>query len=149
MWCQYRPIIAIGARLAKQKIPRELDEILAAVAGGDEQAVQKLQGIAQGQQVGELGVPENKIGERVLTQDLAYLAWSLVRVQGYSLRDAAEILTTKYGAPCSHGTVSNYVDEVDAQMDDDRQLRKASMFKTLFFFVVTIIAGIVVGHFFF
>lgn len=149
-YCQWRPIIGMAARFARQKIPKELDEVMAAVASGDHQAIQNLQAMASGQgQIGELETPEPKIGERVLSRDLAYLAWRLVRQQGLSLREAADTLTRDYGAPCSHATVANYVDDIDMQMEEEKQARRSGMFKSLFILTITIIAGVVIGHFFF
>jgi hypothetical protein len=141
-YVQFKPIIQMGARLARQKIPKEWDKMLTDISTGNVEGMKDLQATLQGQQPpGQLGVPENKIGERVLAQDEAFLAWNLVRVQGYSYRDARDIMAEKYGVNCSHGTVKNYCDEIDSTMDEDRQLRKAGMYKALFFFIVTMIAG--------
>lgn len=149
MWVQYRPIIGIGARLAKQKIPADLDAILTAVAGGDPNAIATLQHKAMGEEGpdGMMQVPEPRIGERVLAKDEAALAWQLVRVNGLSYRQARDVMAERYDINVSHATVKNYVDEMDAEMQDDRDLRRAGAYKTLCFFMVTSVGMFLLGHF--
>jgi hypothetical protein len=153
MWSQFRPIIGWGAKIVRQNIPKELDEFMNMVNAGESPGQiqgQLQQGIPPGQWMppqGDMEVPENAIGERVLARDEANLAWNLVRVQGYSYRAARDLLASKFGVNVSHATVKNYCDEIDAEMGADREMRHMAIYKNLFFFTATGVAFFLLGHF--
>ena len=148
MWVQWRPIIGWGAKLARQKIPAELDDALTAIAGGNPNAVQNLQTMAEGQQPGQPGeIPEPKIGQPVMANDEARLAWYLTRVQGYSYREAQKIMAEQYDCNVAVSTVKNYADRLDAEDAEELQLRRMARYKSLFFFTLTGIGFGLLGFF--
>lgn len=149
MWVQYRPIISIVARMARQKIPEELDAVLTAVAGGDPNAVANLQSMAVGQQgqLGEMEVPEPRIGERVLTQDLIDRAYFLYYKQGLSYREIANFFTEKLGVPVSHATIANYIYERNQDLEESRHNTRNTAIKVSLFAGITAFLGFLLAHF--
>jgi hypothetical protein len=113
--------------LTGQKVPPELDAALRSIADNDNpQAVQDLQRMAAGQTTqpsnpydAPVEIPQPRIGERVLTQDIAQEAWRLHYDHHWTFRQIAEYLTQE-GYPVSHTTVSNYISEIDEQIEEER-----------------------------
>lgn len=132
MWTAYRPLIGWGAKLARQKIPRELDDALEAIAAtGNPQALKELQQRDM-QQPGqwqpppgpgyEGEVPENEPGTPVMTHTLAEEAYYLHTVKGWGVRQIAQELTNR-GNPVSKATVARYVDDIEQEMSEEHGQR--------------------------
>lgn len=117
-------------KLTGQKVPPELDRALRAIAENtNPEAMQDLQRMAQGQNanpydVGPMEIPAPRIGERVLTQDIAQQAWGLHYQHHWTFRQIAEYLTGE-GYPVSHTTVSNYISEIDEDIAEEQNSKSA------------------------
>lgn len=151
-YCQFSWLIPMIARATGQKVPPELDQALKAIANSDDpNAMQNLQRMAQGQNdpynIQAQEIPEPRIGERVLTQDLAQRAWDLYHKQGLSLREIAAYFTNELGAPCSHATIASYIQAIDEDLNEHRHdtLKTAAKFGALI--VAPAIMVFVVEHF--
>jgi len=116
--------------LSGQKIPRQLDIALRKIAESDNpEAMQDLQQMAMGEaadpyNVGPMEIPAPRIGERVLTQDIAQQAWGLHYQHHWTFRQIAEYLTGE-GYPVSHTTVSNYISEIDEDIAEEQNSKSA------------------------
>jgi hypothetical protein len=149
-------LVRMGAKATGKKIPSELDEMMRTIAASDDPAaIEKLQRMATGEQdaydIQPGAIPEPRIGERVLTQDLAQRAWDLNRKQGLSLREIAAYFTNELGAPCSHATVASYIGAIDEELeelDTHRHDTAKTVGKVAAFIVAAVAAGLVIGHFF-
>lgn len=143
-------LVKMVARMAGQKIPKELDEFFKEMES-DNPNPDKIQELALGQKdpynIQQQEIPEPRIGEPVLTQDLAWRAWQLHHEQGLSLREIAAYFTNELGAPCSHATIANYINEIDAVMEENRGVRWRTALKYAGFIALPIV-GLVIGHFF-
>ena len=128
LWVNFRPIIGFGARLAKQKIPKELDDALTMIAGGA--SPEQLQQMATGNQgppgqwqppqnYGEDAVPENEPGTPVMTHTLAEEAYYLHTVKNMGVRQIAQEFTNR-GNPVSKATVARYIDDIEQELNDAR-----------------------------
>lgn len=119
-------------KLTGQKVPHELDTALRALADNDSpEAVQDLQrlassGAADPYKVGINQIPPPRIGERVLTNDIAQQAWTLHYQHHWTFRAIAEYLTEE-GYPVSHTTVSNYISEIDEDIAEEQHSRGARL----------------------
>jgi hypothetical protein len=136
--------------LTGQKVPKELDIALRAIADNDNpQAVQDLQSMASGQavnryDVGPTEIPAPRIGERVLTQDIAQKAWELHYQHHWTFRQIAEYLTEE-GYPVSHTTVSNYISEIDEDIEEERNSKGRRVKQALFTVGIVTIPALAVG----
>lgn len=128
-----KSIIKWGARLARQKIPPELDEFMEDTAYGrpiSEERRQQFEGTARdafGYDNPREGygrgypppegyeVPPNVIGEPVMTRQTAMAAWIMHHKEHMSLRDI-EIELAKEGNPASRSTIARWINEVDEEM---------------------------------
>lgn len=126
-------------KLTGQKVPPELDQALRAIAendSGSAQGMQDLQRMAEGQQtrpqydVGPQEIPAPRIGERVLTQDIAQQAWTLHYQHHWTFRQIAEYLTEE-GYPVSHTTVSNYISEIDEDIAEEQNSKSTRVKRVL------------------
>jgi hypothetical protein len=119
-------------KLTGQKVPRELDTALRALADNDSpEAVQDLQRLAGGgtpdpYNIRPVEIPAPRIGERVLTNDIAQQAWTLHYQHHWTFRQIAEYLTEE-GYPVSHTTVSNYISEIDEDIAEEQNSKSAKM----------------------
>ena len=104
----YYPIVKWGTRLMGVKIPPEIDEAITAIQKGEMPNLEKLRALES--QVAP------RVGDPVLTRDLAYQAWMLHRKEGMGTREIADYFTNELNSPCSHATVARYVNMVDAEM---------------------------------
>lgn len=152
-YVQFSWLIPILARMTGNKIPPELDMAMKALAASDDPAaVQNLQQLALGQKdpynIQQQEIPEPRIGEPVLTQDLAWRAWQLHHEQGLSLREIAAYFTQEVGAPCSHATIANYINEIDEVMEENRGTRLRTALKYVVLIGVPFVCALLVGHFF-
>jgi hypothetical protein len=138
--------------LTGQKVPRELDIVLRKIAESDNpEAMQELQNMAQGGQpnydpynVGPQEIPAPRIGERVLTNDIAQQAWELHYLKHWTFRDIAEYLT-RDGYPVSHTTVSNYISEIDEDIEEEHNSRGRKIKQALFTVGIVTIPALAVG----
>jgi hypothetical protein len=148
-------LVKMGAKATGQKIPAELDEMMRTIAASDDPAaVEKLQRMATGEQdtydIESREIPEPRIGERVLTQDLAQRAWDLYHKQGLSYREIAKFFTEELGAPCSHATIASYIGDIDeqhAEFDAHRHETAKTVAKIAAFIGGAVTVGLVLGHF--
>ncbi len=119
--------------LTGKKVPKELDTALRALARGDSTPALELQNKTSldpyDVQRGEL--PEPSIGERVFTRDDALTAWKMHYRQGLGYRDIAKYFTDELGCPVSHATVSNYITEIDEEIEEDKSVRAGRILKTV------------------
>ena len=131
-------------KLTGQKVPRELDTALRALADNDSpEAVQDLQRLAGGgtpdpYNIRPVEIPAPRIGERVLTNDIAQQAWTLHYQHHWTFRQIAEYLTEE-GYPVSHTTVSNYISEIDEDIAEEQNSKSAKMKRA--FLIGTLIVG--------
>lgn len=152
-YCQFSWLIPMIARATGQKVPPELDTALKAIANSDDpDAVQNLQRMAQGQQqdpynIQQAEIPEPRIGERVLTQDLAQRAWDLYHKQGLSLREIAAYFTNELGAPCSHATVASYIQAIDDELNEHRHDTAKTVGKAAALVVLPSVVTFLIVHF--
>lgn len=122
--------------LTGQKVPRELDIALRKIAESDNpEAIEDLQRMATGgtadpYNVGPMEIPAPRIGERVLTQDIAQQAWELHYKHHWTFRQIAEYLTGE-GYPVSHTTVSNYISEIDEDIEEEQHSKSARVKRAL------------------
>ena len=136
-----------------KKVPKELDIALRRLARGENNAVEDLNEMAAGQnqqqrydvQAGE--IPEPRIGERVFTTDDALVAWRMHYKQGLGYRDIAKYFTEELGCPVSHSTVSNYIAELDEEMEEDRSTRTGKILKGVVIPAVCIILTFLISKF--
>lgn len=105
----FYPFVKFGARLIGVKIPPEIDQAIDDIKKGIMPDLTKLEDLAK-----ESVAP--RIGEPVLTRDLAYQAWVLHRKEGMGTREIADYFTNKLKSPCSHATVARYINDVDLEM---------------------------------
>jgi len=152
-YTQFSWLMPTLAKITGNKIPPELDMAMKALAASDDPAaVQNLQQLALGQKdpynIQQQEIPQPRIGEPVLTQDLAWRAWQLHHEQGLSLREIAAYFTNELGAPCSHATIANYINEIDAAMEENKGVRLKTALKYAALVSVPIAVGLVLGHFF-
>jgi hypothetical protein len=119
-YTQYRPIIGIAAKFARQKVPKELDDVMAALAfNPQEQNPSSYEG--QPQPRGYPQPPEgyeeqeNVIGQPVMTRQTAMAAWIMHHKEHMSLRDI-EIELAKEGNPASRSTIARWINDVDEEM---------------------------------
>lgn len=151
-YTQFSWIIPTLAKMTGNKIPPEFDQAMRALAASDDPgAVQNLQALAMGQKdpynIQQQEIPEPRIGEPVLTRDLAWRAWQLHYEQDLSLREIAAYFTNELGAPCSHATIANYINEIDEVMEENKGARTKTVLKVFGFVAVPIVVGLLVGHF--
>ena len=131
-------------KLTGQKVPRELDVALRALADNDSpEAVQDLQRLAAGgtpdpYNIRPIEIPAPRIGERVLTNDIAQQAWTLHYQHHWTFRQIAEYLTEE-GYPVSHTTVSNYISEIDEDIAEEQNSKSAKVKRA--FLIGTLIIG--------
>ena len=104
----YYPIVKWAGRLMGVKIPPEIDEAITAIQKGEMPDLKKLQALES--QVAP------RVGDPVLTRDLAYQAWMLHRKEGMGTREIADYFTNELNSPCSHATVARYINDTDAEM---------------------------------
>lgn len=142
---QYYKQFSWVVKLTGQKVPRELDVALRALADNDSpEAVQDLQRLASGQQSADpynirpVEIPAPRIGERVLTNDIAQQAWTLHYQHHWTFRQIAEYLTEE-GYPVSHTTVSNYISEIDEDIAEEQHSRGARLKRA--FLIGTLVIG--------
>jgi len=142
-------------KLTGQKVPRELDTALRALADNDSpEAVQDLQRLAGGgtpdpYNIRPIEIPAPRIGERVLTNDIAQQAWTLHYQHHWTFRQIAEYLTEE-GYPVSHTTVSNYISEIDEDIAEEQNSKSAKMKRAFLIgavIVVPSLATFLVVHF--
>lgn len=138
MYTNYRPIIGLAARMMKQKIPRELDEAMRAVAAsGDPEALRRLQQEEeQGQNrpaltgpPGSFEVPPDASGSPVMTEDMAEEAYFLNQPRPYGKgMGTAEIAQyfTERGSPVSKATVIRYIDDMKHRFEEEEILAKTA-----------------------
>jgi hypothetical protein len=137
-------------KLAGQKVPPELDRALRAIADNtNPEAMEDLQRMATGEtadpdNVGPMEIPAPRIGERVLTQDIAMQAWELHYKHHWTFRQIAEYLTAE-GYPVSHTTVSNYISEIDEDIEEEQHSKSARVKRALL--ITAGILGPTVGTF--
>jgi hypothetical protein len=157
-YSKYHGLVKWGARMAGYKIPREIDELMDELnkEGANPETLQRLERVAGGR--AEYGpqqeewqppgqeIVQPRIGERVLTRDLAYRAWLMNKKQGISLREIALHFTNE-GYPCSHATVAEYVNQVDEEMDESSSLRRSAILKGALLIIVPAVAAFVLEHF--
>ena len=131
-------------KLTGQKVPRELDIALRKIAESDNpEAMEDLQRLAAGgpadpYNVHQTEIPPPRIGERVLTQDIAQQAWTLHYQHHWTFRAIAEYLTEE-GYPVSHTTVSNYISEIDEDIAEEQNSKSAKVKRA--FLIGTLIIG--------
>ena len=149
-------LVKMGARATGQKIPKELDDWMRDLAESDDpNAVRRLQRMATGEQdaydIESREMPEPRIGERVLTQDLAQRAWDLYHKQGLSYREIAKFFTEELGAPCSHATIASYIGNIDLEHEEfnaHQHETAKTVAKIAAFIGGAVTLGLVIGHFF-
>jgi hypothetical protein len=138
--------------LTGQKVPKELDIALRKIAESDNpEAIQDLQRMTTGQpsnydpyNVGPTEIPAPRIGERVLTNDIAQQAWTLHYQHHWTFRQIAEYLTEE-GYPVSHTTVSNYISEIDEDIEEEHNSRGRRIKQALFTVGIVAIPALAVG----
>jgi hypothetical protein len=140
LYNQYRPIIGWGAKLAKQKIPKELDDAMRVVAAtGDPDALRKLQEEqAQEDQAvnmqpnaqGQYEMPQDTPGAPVMTDDMAEEAYYLHHVKHLGTLQIAEYFTSK-GSPVSKATVARYIDDKAEQYEEEEEEGKRALKRRL------------------
>jgi len=141
---QYYKQFSWVVKLTGQKVPRELDTALRALADNDSpEAVQELQRMAGGgtpdpYNIRPVEIPAPRIGERVLTNDIAQQAWTLHYQHHWTFRQIAEYLTEE-GYPVSHTTVSNYISEIDEDIAEEQNSKSAKVKRA--FLIGTLIIG--------
>jgi hypothetical protein len=155
LYNENRGMVGMMARMARQKIPPELDQFFKEVESDDPNAAQRLERMATGEQdaynitPGE--IPQPSIGERVFTRDDALVAWRMHYKQGLGYRDIAKYFTEELGCPVSHSTVSNYIGEIDEEHEEEEAHSHdtaKTIGKVAAFIVAAVAAGLVLGHFF-
>jgi len=131
LYTSYRPLIGMGAKMARQKIPKELDEFMAAVSGNaDPSQLQKYmtpgtqqpppnQWTAPEEQGDE--VPPNLPGQLVMTRRMTEQAYYLHEKKGMGVRAIAEKFTLE-GSPVSAATVARYIREYEEWADEQEEL---------------------------
>jgi len=140
MYQEFRPLIGWGAKLAKQKIPKELDEIMKVIAAtGDPEALKRLQEEEEGKgevvnmQKGPTGayeVPPDTPGAPVMTDDMADEAYYLSRVKRWGVLQIAQYFTDK-GSPVSKATVCRYIDDKREEYEEEEIARKSAFSRRL------------------
>ena len=139
LYTQYRPIIGWGAKLAKQKIPKEFDEAMKVVAAtGDPDALRRLQ--EEGQQAetvnmqkgptGAYEVPPDTPGAPVMTDDMAETAYYLSTVKRWGVLQIAQYFTEK-GSPVSKATVCRYIDDKREEYEEEEIARNSAFSRRL------------------
>ncbi len=103
----YYPMVKMGARLMGVKIPPEIDEFLDAISKGKPPDLDKLRLLAES--------AESKVGDPVMTRQLAEEAYFLHTTEGMGTRAIAEHFTNKLKSPCSHATVARWINLIDQQ----------------------------------
>jgi hypothetical protein len=122
-------------RLMGHSIPKELEEFLEGILEDDPEKIKRTTAMAAGEtadpyNVGPLEIPAPKIGERVLTQNIAQQAWELHYKHHWTFRQIAEYLTGE-GYPVSHTTVSNYISEIDEDIEEEQNSKSARVKRAL------------------
>lgn len=107
MLMPYYPLIKWGARLGGVQIPPEIDEFLDAIQSGKPPDMEKLRMLTETQ--------TTKVGDPVMTRQLAQEAYMLHTRQGLGTREIAEYFTTKLNSPCSHATVARWINIIDVE----------------------------------
>jgi hypothetical protein len=130
-------------KMSGYKMPPEVDHALRAIAGDNPEGAQDLQRMATGgtpdpYNIRPVEIPAPRIGERVLTQDIAQKAWELHYQHHWTFRQIAEYLTEE-GYPVSHTTVSNYISEIDEDIAEEQHSRGARLKRA--FLIGTLIVG--------
>lgn len=128
MYMQFRPIIGIGARMARQKIPKDLDDAMTALAYGDNpqglEHLREMQGQdpnqGQWQRPGtyQQEVPDNEPGTPVMTNELAEEAYYLHTAKHWGVRQIAQELTDR-GNPVSKATVARYIRNIEEEVEEN------------------------------
>jgi hypothetical protein len=118
------------ARMMGYTIPKELEEFLEGLAGDNPEKIQEVIDKNNPYNVDQIEIPAPKIGERVLTQDIAQQAWELHYKHHWTFRQIAEYLTGE-GYPVSHTTVSNYISEIDEDIDEEQHSKSARVKRAL------------------
>lgn len=103
----YYPMVKMGARLMGVKIPPEIDEFLESIQSGKPPDLEKLRLLAE--------TAETKVGEPVMTRQLAEEAYFLHTNEGMGTRQIADYFTNKLKSPCSHATVARWINLIDMQ----------------------------------
>lgn len=103
----YYPMVKMGARLMGVKIPPEIDEFLVSIQSGKPPDLDKLRLLAE--------TAETKVGEPVMTRQLAEEAYFLHTSEGMGTRAIADHFTNKLKSPCSHATVARWINMIDMQ----------------------------------
>lgn len=125
-------------KLARVKIPHEIDQALKAIAAGNMEGATELQKMAgqiptqqQPQQVGEQPpeLPEPEVGDTVVTRRMAEKAYDL-HEQGWGTRKIAEYFTAK-GSPVSHATIAKVINEYEADEGERQLSRRSGILRTL------------------
>jgi hypothetical protein len=135
IYAENRGIVRMAARMMGQKIPPELDDFFKDISSDDPNAAYRLEHAGTDQpadpyNVGPMEIPPPKIGERVLTQDIAQQAWELHYKHHWTFRQIAEYLTGE-GYPVSHTTVSNYISEIDEDIEEEQNSKSARVKRAL------------------
>jgi len=108
----YYPFVKIGARLLGVKIPPEIDQAIDALKKGEMPDLASLEALGEG--------IDRKVGEPVLTRDLAEEAWYLHHKEGMGTREIADYFTNERKSPCSHATVARYINMIDLEKKASR-----------------------------
>lgn len=137
------------------KAPPMLDRALEAIAKGDMEGAQELQSMAQGEQqfspydIESDELPQPRIGERALTQDLARRAHQMYYRDRMSYREIAEFFTRELGVPVSHTTIATYIWDLNEEIEENKGTRMKTLATVIIVPAVIGFAGFLVGHFFF
>lgn len=132
MYVQWRPIIGWAAKMARQKIPKELDEAMEiAAASGDPAALRRLserdnQGFSP-EGYDAMQDPEQvRVGEPVMTYQMAEEAYRMHRFENMGTRQIAEWFTN-HGSPVHFQTVARWINDYEQESHIERNQR----FKTI------------------
>lgn len=121
VYSQNKGLANTVARLMGHTVPKGVDDFLIGILENDPQKIQGTvsQPNYDPYNVEPQEIPQPRIGERVLTQDIAQQAWELHYLKHWTFRDIAEYLT-RDGYPVSHTTVSKYISEIDEEIEEER-----------------------------
>ena len=115
------------AKLARVKIPPEIDHVLTLIGQGDNAAIGELQQLAgggssvqtQNPMQDEFQEPPVEVGETVVTRKMAQKMYNL-HEEGWGTRKIADYFTAK-GSPISHGTVATTINKFEAVEKEGNQ----------------------------
>lgn len=158
----YYPVVRPFLKLARVKIPKDIDAAIMRFSGNpeDADAIDMLSSLAMGEQVNtprmeeyirqdgtRVMIPAPKIGDRVLDRDMAEQAYSMHFGEAHlSYREIAAHFTADLDCPVSFSTIRNYVEALDQEYAEQQSGRWKSILKTAVIIALPFI-GLIIGHF--